>query len=104
MTPARACTLRLTPFLFWLLFHVGHVSEGEEHTEMERAGSDTTATRAPTNVPSDSVPKQIMGEVELLSDLDILIDLEFLALLEMLEAEELSLSDSLHEEAHRDSN
>lgn len=103
MATARFCTFRLTPLLFWLLFQLGHISEGKSGGGPERAGSDTSSTRVPADVPSDPTPEEIMDEVELLSDLDILMDLEFLELLEMLEAENLSLSDSLQEETQHDS-
>jgi len=103
MAMARVCTLRLSPLLFWLLFQLGHVSEGRSGGGPEPAGSDTSSTRVPADAPSDPKPEEIMNEVELLSDLDILMDLEFLELLEMLEAENLSFQDSLREETHHDS-
>jgi hypothetical protein len=102
MPPSRICTLQFTPLLFWLMFHVGYASESEKRLP-ERAMADTSTPHAPTNVTADSLPEEIMNDIELLSDLDILMDLEFLELLEMLETENLTLTGTMQEETHGDS-
>jgi hypothetical protein len=95
-------TLRMTPLLFWLVFHPGHASEGTVSGGLEQAESDTT-THLPTAEPPDPIPEEIMNDVELLSDLDILMDLEFLELLEMLEADSAGLAETVREETYHDS-